>query len=69
MTTIKLEEAMKIYNELEQNTTMKTKTAGRTIKIKECEENGWKYTFFFDNDILKKIEAYNRRELIENYVR
>ena len=69
MTTIKLEEAMKIYNELEQNTAMKTKTVGRTITIKECEENGWKYTFLFDNDVLKKIEAYNRRELIENWVR
>lgn len=66
--TIKLEEAMKIYNDLQENKEMTTKRAG-TIEIKECEENGWTYTFFFYKGTLKKIEAYNHRELIENYVK
>lgn len=68
MTTIKLENAMEIYNELEERTEMITKRAGR-MEIKECEENGWTYTFFFYKGVLKKIEAFNHRELIENLVK
>lgn len=68
MATIKLEEAMKIYNGLKESKEMITKRAG-TMGIKECEENGWTYTFFFYKGILKKIEAFNHRELIENWVK
>ena len=66
--TIKLEEAMKIYNELKESTEMTTKRGG-TMGIEECKENGWKYTFFFYKGTLKKIEAFNHRELIENWVK
>ena len=55
MTTIKLENAMEIYNELEERTEMITKRAGR-MEIKECEENGWTYTFFSIRVFLKKLK-------------
>ena len=39
----------------------------RRMSKREYKEDGWTYTFFFDNGKLGKIEAYNHREFIEIY--
>lgn len=39
-----------------------------TITKRECTEQGWTYTFLFDKGNLKKVEAFNGRELIETWL-
>lgn len=41
---------------------------GKTMAKYDFTENGWMYTFFTDNGILKKCECFNHRELIEIYL-
>lgn len=61
-------QAMKFYKEVEDKLGAETVIC-RTLTKREFEENGWTYTFLFDKGELKKVEGYNRREMIEIYNR
>ena len=57
-----------LYNQFkEENKISEVTNLARTMRAEYAEEDNWKYTFFFDRNILTKIEAYNGRELIEAY--
>lgn len=58
--------AMEVYKALEEVLGEEIKVTG-TITKRECTENGWTYTFLFYKGELSKVEAYNRREMIEIY--
>ena len=61
---------MRVYEEVKDRLGKEEKvTASGTITKRGFKEDGWEYTFFFDNGKLAKVEAYNHRELIEVYNR
>lgn len=58
--------AMEIYESMKDLLGEEIKIGAKMSK-RGFKEDGWTYTFFFDNGKLGKIEAYNHRELIEIY--
>lgn len=56
--------AMEIYEAVKEHLGNEIKLS-RGMSKREFTEDGWTYTFFFNNDKLMKIEAYNKREFIE----
>ena len=58
--------AMEIYEAVKEHLGEEVKLS-RGMSKREFVEDGWTYTFFFENGELRKIEAYNHREFIELY--
>lgn len=57
-----------IYTSLKnENKITSTQQLSRGMRLEKANEDGWEYTFFFDNDKLRKVEAFNGRELIKQY--
>lgn len=65
MTITKLEAREVFKNVTENNEDTKIIKIGKHIKIVEAKHDNWEYKFMFHDDVLKKIEEYNHRELIE----
>lgn len=64
------DKAIEILKTCEKDGNLKKReNVGKTMKIEIYLCEGWEYTFFCDNNEIKKIEAYNHRELIEEYVK
>ena len=57
-----------IYTQLKDaNKITEVQKLSRGMRLDKAIEDNWEYSFFFDNDNLKKVEAYNGREFIEQY--
>ena len=56
--------AMQIYESMQSVLGEEIKLS-RGMSKREYKEDGWTYTFLFDNGRLGKIEASNHREFIE----
>lgn len=61
------EKSLSFYNDVKDKLGKKI-VLTPTIYKRQYFEDDWTYDFIFYKDKLKKIEAYNRRELIESYV-
>ncbi len=67
---MEMKEAMEILNNCKENGTLKEdKKIGQTMRSTTYLLDGWEYTFFCDKNEIKKVEAYNHRELIEKWVK
>lgn len=57
-----------IYTQLKDaNKITEVQKLSRGMRLEKAIEDNWEYSFFFDNDKLKKVEACNGRELIEQW--
>ena len=61
-------QAMKVYEEVKDRLGEEIKVSKNGTK-RELQDGEWKYTFFFYNGELAKIEAFNHIQLIEVYNR
>lgn len=57
------ENALKVFEQVKDKATVTQ--LSRNIEQYVYEEDGWRYTFFKVRGELKKVEAFNHRELIE----